>query len=320
LNLRVFNTKAPEMQRYRMLSVDDTIRGDDRVDGAVGVFTDVVSLALKPLSPTAIVGETAFPVGKASFAEFPLGNLLTDAMRASVSAVEVPAGKPPVDFAFETTSQIRDAILPGKTGIIQFGDAFRAMPLGIGPDHIPGWPLLSFYVTAGEVKQVLEVTATLSSLIGEDFFLQVSGLRFTYDPKRAPFDRVTSIDKGDEIHGYAPFDYSSANTKLYKATANLFLSSFIGQLGVLSQGALSIVPKNATGTPITSLTTALVDRDPTTATLEELKEWQALLGYIGAFPDTNGNKIPDMPVLYKTPLGRIRAVGAGTIAQEEGGN
>ena len=129
---------------------------------------------------------------------------------------------------------------------------------------------------------------------------------------------MTSIDRGDEIHGYAPLDLSSANTKLYKVTANLFLSSFIGKLGAYSQGALSIVPKNAAGVPITDLTAALVDRDPTTATVEELKEWQALLGYIGAFPDTNGNKIPDMPVLYKAPLGRIRAVSSGAIAPDDG--
>jgi 5'-nucleotidase / UDP-sugar diphosphatase len=316
LNLRVFNTKPMEMERYRAIPVDDTTRGDSRVNDEITVYTGLASLAIQPLSATAVVAETAFPVGRATFAEFPLGNLVTDAIRATTSAVEVAGGRAPVDFAFESSTQIRDAILPGKTGVIQVGDAFRAFPLGIGPDKLPGWPLLAFFVTAGEVKQVLEVTASLAPLVGEDFFLQVSGLRFTYDPSRAPFNRVVSIDKGDEIQGYAAFDFSAANTALYKVSANLFLSSFIGRLGVLSSGALNIVPKNAAGSPVADLTKLIVDRNPATAALEELKEWQALLGYLGRFPDSNGNGIPDMPLLYAGPLGRIRIVGTSVADVE----
>ena len=54
-------------------------------------------------------------------------------------------------------------------------------------------------------------------------------------------------------------------------------------------------------------TTRFVDADPTIDGVQELKGWQALLSYVGGFPDTNGDSIPDVPPAYGTTQGRIVA-------------
>jgi hypothetical protein len=54
-------------------------------------------------------------------------------------------------------------------------------------------------------------------------------------------------------------------------------------------------------------TTRFVDADPTTpTTVEELKQWQAVLKYFSAaFPDTNLDGIPEIPAVYGATQGRV---------------
>ena len=309
LRLRVFRTKVPEMREYESIPVDDTVAGDPGIQNLVEIYRYMISLAISPLSADQVLAETPFPVTRGPYgvvAESAMGNLVSDGMRAGASAATVPLGQRPVDFAFESSTLVRDPILPGKSGLIQVSDAFRLFPLGAGPDGLPGYPVVTFYLSAPEIGQILEASATLGTMISEDFFLQVSGLRYTWNPAAGPFQHVVSIDAGDELHGYQAFDSSPSNPTLYRVAANLFLSSFIAQLGPLSSGVLSIVPKDANGQPLASFAGAIVDRNPATSVLEEMKEWQALVGYLGALPDSDGDHIPNLPVLYAQPLGRIR--------------
>ena len=48
-----------------------------------------------------------------------------------------------------------------------------------------------------------------------------------------------------------------------------------------------------------------VDADPTTTGTQELKQWQALLGYVSALPDTDDDDIPNIPAAYGSVQGRI---------------
>jgi len=56
-----------------------------------------------------------------------------------------------------------------------------------------GYPLISCYFYASEIKKALEVLTSVYPRKGTSYFLQVSGLKFTYNPRRVIFDRVTSI-------------------------------------------------------------------------------------------------------------------------------
>jgi len=73
---------------------------------------------------------------------------------------------------------------------------------------------------------------------------------------------------------------------------------------------LTIVPRDREGNPIPLNTPAgrtqiLVDRDPASSGIQELTEWQAFIEYLSHIPDLNGDLIPDIPLVYLKPQGRI---------------
>jgi 5'-nucleotidase / UDP-sugar diphosphatase len=117
--------------------------------------------------------------------ESTVGNFVTDAMRL---ATEELLGEP-VHVAFQANGVIRADIVPGRTpdseGMVSFFDMVSVSGLGMGPDGTAGYPLVSFYLTAREIHNVLEIASLLSQLKGNQYFIQVSGLRYQYDPGKA---------------------------------------------------------------------------------------------------------------------------------------
>jgi hypothetical protein len=225
-----------------------------------------------------------------------------------------------VDFAFESNGVIRDNILKGTTGHIAFCDAFRALPLGFGLEKdtlgnpMVGYPMLTIYATASEVKKALEVLTTVYPLKGSDYWLNVSGLRVEYNPKLLPFFRVRRIYVGKEGHYEStPLDTSFLNTKLYKIAINYYVAQFINVVGDYTYGILAIDPKDKNGISYRNTTIhpdglneARVDRDPATSGVQELQEWEGFVRYLEIFPNRSGDVYPDVPALYAGPTGRIK--------------
>jgi 5'-nucleotidase/UDP-sugar diphosphatase len=184
-------------------------------------------------------------------------------------------------------------------------DVFAAIPLGIGMDDTMGYPLISCYFYASEIKKALEVLTSVYPRKGVSYFLQVSGLKFTYNPRRVIFDRVTDIRLGSEEEGYIPLDYSESNKNLYRITTNIYNAAFLKIIGKYTYQILNIIPKDLNGNPINDLTASRVDADKSQPGIQELKEWIGVMEYIKSFPDTNGDGIPDIPKKYRGKLGRI---------------
>ncbi len=235
-----------------------------------------------------------------------LGNLIADSIRWYVDKYDSDPNDPDSRVALGVISNgvIRDNILAGETGKIAVCDAFRAIPLGIGMDGSMGYPLISIYVNASEVKKALEILTSIYPIKGSDYFLQVSGVKFTYNPNRAIFDRVTNIWLGDEENGYTELDYSSSNKKLYKVSADLYNATFLKVVGDFTMQILKIIPKDKDGNPIEDLKTARVDMDKSKPGIQEIKEWMGVLSYIKSFPDINGDGLSDIPEKYSGKLGR----------------
>jgi 5'-nucleotidase len=210
-----------------------------------------------------------------------------------------------VVVAVESNGVIRDNLLSGKTGMISVGDLFRTIPLGIGMDDTMGYPLISFYLYGYEIKRALEILTSVYPLKGYDYFLQISGLRFTYNPHRMIFDRVTDIETGSEDTGYKPLDYGESNRRLYRVAANIYNATFLKVVGNYTYHFLDIVPKDKGGNSVSDLTTLRVDSDKATPGIQELKEWQGTIQYVQTFRDTDGDALPDMPDRYKGKQGRI---------------
>jgi 5'-nucleotidase len=244
---------------------------------------------------------------KAAEAETGLGNLVADSIRWYVDRIDADPAAPSsrVTLAVESGGVIRDEILRGATGRLTVADLFRVLPLGVGLDGSMAYPLISVYLNGAELRKALEIVASVYPLKGSDYFLQVSGVRFKYNPRRVLFDRVTSVEIGSDEQGWMRLDTSRRNTALYRVVANYYNSAFLKLIGGFTFHILDIVPKDVNGVPIADLADARVDADPARPGIQELKEWVGLMEYVRSFPDTDGDGIPEIPGRYAGPEGRI---------------
>ncbi len=126
--------------------------------------------------------------------ESPFGNFVSDAMR--LVTWEKTGHK--ADFAIQANGAIRGSITPGtmphSLGQISVYDLAELVGLGIGPDGDAGYSVVAAYLTGEEVRRVLEVAALLSEMMGDTYFLQFSGLRYSYNPQNAILFTVPFLD------------------------------------------------------------------------------------------------------------------------------
>lgn len=231
--------------------------------------------------------------------EMGLGNLITDAYRAAVKKAE-GNNYEYISLALQPLGLIRDSFQKGK---ITVADVFQVLSLGLGTDGTAGYPLVAFYVSGKEMKDILEVHTSVAPLIREDAYLQVSGVKFTYNPYRIVFDRVTSVSVQDEKGKYKPLDYS----KLYRICANIYAADMIEYVSDVSLGLLKIKPKDKNGRLLPDLKPAIIYADKSSANPRELKEWEALTQYLRSFTDTDRKGVPNIPDKYREPEGRYQA-------------
>ncbi|WP_322980909.1 bifunctional UDP-sugar hydrolase/5'-nucleotidase [Pseudomonas sp. C11] len=274
------------MRDYRLLPVDDRTPGDPDITAQVeGFKAQVEARVLAPRGyrfdqPLAKVDQR---LGR-DFSEQALANLVTDALRSSVGA----------DLAFTGNGTLRDDLIKGRYGVQSVSDLFRIAPLGIGQfDDEPGYPMIKAYLSAREIKNLLEVLLLAYHLRSDSYYPRVSGLRFSYNPWRVPFDRVSRIEIGDAERGYR--ELALDDTRLYSIAATSYVGSFTWLVPELTKGLLDLVPKDAEGRPLARIEDAIVDQDPARDGVQELKEWQALLDHIRRLPDVDGDGLADIP-------------------------
>jgi len=305
-----FNDGQVSLKKYRLVDIDDTIQGDAEISNQIKAFEAEINqrvLAEEDFTFREIIAETEFDLFLTTD-ESNLGNLIADSMRWYVSQNEVGS----VDSAAQNTvavisnGVIRDPIVRGETGQIAVCDAFRAIPLGIGFDEAEtmGYPLITLYIYPSELKKTFEVLTSIFQLKGSDYFLQVSGARFTYNPNRMLFDRITEIRLGDEEAGYQLLDYSESNRTLVRVVADIYNATFLKVIGDFTWNVLNIVPKDRHGNPVDDLKAMRQDTDNQKPGIQELKEWKAVLEYLKSFADTDGDKLPNVPDKYRGKLGR----------------
>lgn len=245
---------------------------------------------------------------KPELQESPFGNFITDAMRVITS--EVTGDK--VDFAFQANGVIRGALVPGSMpysdGKITLYDLANLVGLGSGPDQEAGYPIVSVYLTGEEVRRVLEVAALLGELMGDTYFLQMSGLRMEYNPKRSVIATIPFIDlpipstravlsaeryAGDWIQDNDNFvPLKRGDDTLYHVVTDYYIAQFLPLAGEMLP-SLGLILKDKNGNPI-EVDDAIVYRDG-----NELKVWQTVVEFAQAQPkDQNGN--PRIPEFYNT--------------------
>ena len=277
---------------YRLVKIDDTIAADPVTQARVDGYINMIDALINPFKYRQPITRTNFDLKRASFVETTIGDLVTDAFRTAASALDGP-----VDVAIVSNGEIRTNIAKGATGVVWFADAFRVVPLGIGPDARPGYPLVTLYLNGRDMKAAMEVGAAAVDVFGAETFLQVSGMSFAYDPAAPPFNRVKTVSVGGAAVNL------NDTTRCYKVAASLFVASAMAQIRLFTAGALSITPKLADcATAVTDVSTRIL-RVPSAAGPQEMKGWLALVQYLAQLKGASGaSEIPDV---YANTQGRI---------------
>ena len=175
--------------------------------------------------------------------EHNLGSILSDAFTYAVESAEDFDGRP-VDVSIVPAGCVRDTFAPGD---ITVEDVFNAYSLGIGIDGIPGYPLISIWLTGAELKVGAEIDASVSDFM-QSARLYTSGLNYSFNPHRLILNRITDCylwDDGNRVE--------LDDDKLYRVVCDLYSGQMLGAVTDVSYGILSIQPKFGDGTPIENI-------------------------------------------------------------------
>jgi 5'-nucleotidase/UDP-sugar diphosphatase len=289
---------------YKLLPMNDDTAGDAvtqaKIDGLIAQLD--ASLPVKYRTP---VAQTAADLTLSPFTESGLGELVTDSMLAAAQALDPDPSDVPV-IAVEVNGQIRAPLLKGKTGKLWFADVFQVTPLGIGPDLQPGAPLVTYYLHGKDLRAGLEISAGADKLGDDVYTMQFSGLGADYNMNGDLLHRVTALRLlNPDGSKKADIDINDT-TKCYKVVTSLQLAGLFDLVGKLTGGLLSVQGKLKDCMTPAKVLERVIDSDPVTAGMQELKEFKALLGYLAKLPDTDMDGIPNIPMSYAMPAGRIK--------------
>lgn len=222
--------------------------------------------------------------------EWNLGNIMADSYRYYVENLPDWDGVP-VDVAVVPAGLIRETYSVGE---ITVEDVFNSFSLGVGEDGLAGYPLVSVYLTGAELKLIAEIDASISPMM-KYAKLYTSGLQWTFNPHRMilnkSFDYCLMSMDGERME--------IENDRLYRLVSDLYSAKLLQSVTDLSFGLLSIQPKGADGAILNGFSDSILHTGD-----REVKAWEAIAGYMASFPDTDGNKVPNVDSRYASEEGR----------------
>ncbi len=286
------------------IKIDESIPTVPAIDALIAQYVAGLDLQLNALlggksildrtMETDLGGDGGFNLNvKPPLVETNLGDLITDAYRTITSALSTDGN--PTQIAFEANGLIRGSIPRGGLGQFCFYDLVSAIPLGGSATDISamGYSLVNFYLLGAELQGVLEGTLDMGM---NDFFVQLSGARYSYRPAAPLGSKVTNFEVDDGAGGWQPLDPGA----LYKVATDYYAASFLAAFGV--------VPRTQAGVQDPNLNNFLVYYDPGPPA-KEMRGWLALYQYIMGVGDLDGDGLANVPPNYAATDGRITAAG-----------
>lgn len=286
------------LENYELVLVDETIEEDAATQEKVEALMDNVDT--KYLAQFGFTKDQVLAYNEYHFAssqetgelhtELNLGSIMADAYTYAVETMS-DTDTHPVDVAVVPAGTIRDTYAKGN---ITTENVFNSFSLGIGKDEIPGYPLISVYLTGEELKLVAEIDSSISDFM-TTARLYTDGLYWKYNPNRMILNKATDIYicNGDEERVEIEDD------KLYRVVTDFYSSQMLAGVTDLSFGLLKLEPKFADGTPVENFEDAIIMTGD-----QELKAWVAIAEYMDSFEDTDGDGIGEVPAKYDTEEGR----------------
>lgn len=287
-----------KMEQYELITIDPSIEKDVATQEKVNSLTSMVDS--KYLNLFGYTKDQILCTNEVEFVdssdtsrlhtELNLGNIMADAYTYAVETFS-NTDPHPVDVTVVPSGTIRDTYALGN---ITTENVFNSFSLGIGKDGIPGYPLISIYLTGAELKTAAEIDASISDLM-TTARLYTDGLYWNYNPNRMILNKVTDVYLCNQNEERVELE----DDTLYRVVTDFYTSQMLGGVTDLSFGLLSIVPKHADGTPVTNYEDAIV-----MCNNGELKAWAAIAAYMTSFEDTDGDGIGNVPSKYASLEGR----------------
>lgn len=281
-----------EMTDYKLVPILSTITADGATQEKIDGFMEAVNTGY--LADFGYTKDEVLATNNVQFStlhdleyehtEHNLGDLMSDAYVYAVENSDDFDGVP-VDVSVVPSGTVRDTYTAGNITVEQ---VFNSFSLGIGPDGVPGYPLISVYLTGKELRTAAEIDASVSDYM-TTARLYMSGLHFTYNPNRMILNKVTDIYLTDENGSRVELE----DDKLYRVVADLYSGQMLSAVTDMSHGLLSLVPKYADGTPIEDFEDVIVMEGD-----RELKAWDSIARYMQSFEDTDGDGIANVPSYY----------------------
>ncbi len=293
-----------ELIAYDLLEITGNIEEQPEIAREVSEYESIIDqqfLSKQNLTAEQVIAESDFnfetlPQLFSHPGENGLGNLIADAYQYTVREIEGEKYAY-VQAAVEPLGMIRSSFVKGD---ISVSDVFRVLSLGTGIDGEIGVPLVSFYLSGDDIRKMLELEATVAPLVDEDAYLNVSGITFTHNPYRIPFNRVIKVNLLAEDGAQQPLDSQG----LYRVVSNLWAYEALESINQQTYGIVTLTPRDKTGNPIINSQDVILDANLEIDGAQEIKEWAALSAYLASLPDTDGDSAPNIPLQYKQPEGR----------------
>jgi len=200
---------------YEIISVDASIPPVSELQGVVdflkqGIVEQYGDVYGSVVGTATVDIEKRFNAAR-PWRDVPLGNLVTDAFRAKAGT----------EIAVTPIGLISEKLYAGP---IVGADVFRALSYGFDEETGLGFKLAKGRILGQQLLKGLEIG--LSNIeVTEDFILQVSGLEYSFSPKRPVGHRVTV---GSVRIGGKPF----VPVQTYSITVNTGILYLLGTFGI----------------------------------------------------------------------------------------
>lgn len=236
--------------------------------------------------------------------ESTLGNLLADAYYWAGNQ----NSQDPVDVALTASGVIRDTFPKGAVTVSQ---VFNVASLGIGADGVPGYPLISVYLTGKDLKNAIEVDASVPPLMSAAQ-LFYSGVEYSFNTNRMIFDKVDDV----ALLGTGGVTEPIVDDQLYHVVTGLYIGQMLGAVEDTSFGILTVTPRDAQGNPIdmSQLENYILHDDQG----NEVKEWYAIATYLqsmGGEMDQKYGQTDGRKLVYSSwnPVSLLKHAGLPTL-------
>lgn len=285
-----------ELEEYKLVRTTDAVPSDPTIQAKIDQFAtkiDTEYLSKFGLTKDQVLAYSDFDFCSEDSLEEEhedqnLGDLMSDAYLYAARKVEPNTE---FDMGVVPSGTIRGTYNKGN---ITTSDVFNSFSLGIGPDKIPGYPLIKIYLNGAEMKTAAEIDASISDLF-PGTRLYMSGEEFTFNPNRLLLNKVTDVKFVDKDGNKSDFE----DDKLYCVVADLYSGQMLGSVTDASYGLLKLVPKDENGNEITDFNKAIIYDENG----REVKAWDAIAQYMQSF-DKNPQGVSQVPESYREAQGR----------------